>query len=129
MLCFAALAIPAAVPQDDPRGIAFQNQIGVLRARLLTVGGQAGRYVLAQDIALAEAELYGVDGEEQEEVLEEAGVLEEDEDHDNEEEHDGSQYEYNIRGGMDHHSDSGDSEVSFDTRDDFIRRSPRGASP
>ncbi len=43
MLRFAALAIPAAVPEDDPRRIAFQTQIGVLRARLLTVGGQAGR--------------------------------------------------------------------------------------
>ena len=28
MLRFAALAIPAAVPQDDPARVAFRNQIG-----------------------------------------------------------------------------------------------------
>ena len=56
MLRLSALAIPAAVPQDDPRRFAFQRDIEMLRARLLTVGGQAGRDALAHDLALAEAE-------------------------------------------------------------------------
>ena len=71
MLRLSALAIPAAVPQDDPQRFAFQRDIEMLRARPLTVGGQAGRDALAHDIALAaeaeDDELNGEDEEEQEE--------------------------------------------------------------
>ena len=81
MLRFAALAIPAAVPQDDPQRIAYRTQIATLRARLLTVGGEIGVAALAQDV-FAEAEFNGVgeedEGEDEEDEYEDDDDEEED---------------------------------------------------
>ena len=101
MLRFAALAIPADVPQDDPQRVAFHDQITELRTRLLAIRGEVGLAAFDQDVN-AETEFNGAgleDGDDEEEVEDE------DEDHDD------------------------DSKVSFDTRDNWIRRSPRGPRP
>jgi hypothetical protein len=79
MLRLAALAIPAAVPEDDPQRVAFRTQIAGLRARLLTVGGEVGVAALAEDV-FAEADLFNGVGEQEDE---------EDEDEEDEYEDDG----------------------------------------
>ena len=92
MLRFAALAIPAAVPEDDPARVAFRTQIATLRARLLTVGGEVGVAALAEDV-FAEAEFNGVgeedEDEDEEDEFEDDGGMDHDDDDDEDFEGDG----------------------------------------
>ena len=104
MLRFAALAIPTAVPQDDPARVAFRNQIATLRARLLTVGGEVGVAALAEDVfaeaAFNDGGAEDEDEEDEEDEYEDDGEMDHDDDDDEEDFEEGDGLHENTDGDL-----------------------------